>query len=112
MLGDENCFFQAIAHQLYGDESQHHKVREEAVQEVIKNSNQYRKFVAGTFDKYVSNLSADREWADNATMQATSNAFCISIDILNDSEKYHHTYCYHPMKICCKSPARSCRMHG
>ena len=48
--GDGNCFFRAIAHQLYDDESQHQKVREEAVQEVIKNSNRYRNFVAGSFE--------------------------------------------------------------
>ena len=57
----ENCFFRVIAHQLYGDELQHQKVREEAVQEVIKNSNRYRNFVRGSFDKYISNLSTDRE---------------------------------------------------
>ena len=85
--GDENCFFRAIAHQLYGDESKHHKVREEAVQEVIKNSNRYRNFVAGSLDEYVSNISTDREWADNAAIQATSKAFRISTEILNDSER-------------------------
>ena len=85
--GDGNCFFRAIAHQMYGGESQHQKVREEAVQEVIKNSNRHRNFVAGSFDKYVSNLSTDREWADNAAIQATSNAFRISTEILNDSER-------------------------
>ena len=82
-----NCFFRVIAHQLYGDELQHQKVREEAVQKVIKNSNRYRNFAAGSFDKYVSNLSTEREWADNAAIQATSNAFRISIEILNDSER-------------------------
>ena len=87
VCGDGNCFFRAIAHQLYGDESQHQKVREEAVQEVIKNSNRYRNFVAGSFDKYVSNLSTDREWADSAAIQATSNVFRISIEILNASER-------------------------
>ena len=71
---------------MYGNESQHQKVREEAVQKV-KNSNRYRNFVAGSFDKYFSNLSTDREWADNAAIQATSNAFRISIEILNDSER-------------------------
>ena len=35
--GDGKYFFRAIAHQLHGDESQHQKVREAAVQEVIKN---------------------------------------------------------------------------
>ena len=87
MRGNGNCFFRAIAHQLYGDESQHQKIREEAVQEVVKNSNSYRNFVPGSFDKYISNLSTDREWADNAAIQATSNAFRISIEILNDSER-------------------------
>ena len=85
--GDRNCFFRAIAHQLYDDESQHQKVREEGVQEVIKNSNLYGNFVAGSFDKYVSNLSTDREWADSAAIQATSNVFRISIEILNASER-------------------------
>ena len=85
--GDGNCFFRAIAHQLYGDESQHQKVGEEAGQEIIKKSNRYRNFVAGSFDKYVSNLSTDREWADSAAIQATSNVFRISIEILNASER-------------------------
>ena len=82
-----NCFFRVIAHQLYGDELQHQKVREEAVQKVIKNSNRYRNFVAGSFDKYVSDLSTDREWANNAAVQATSNTFRISTEILSDSER-------------------------
>ena len=107
MRGDGNCFFWAIAHQLYGDESQHQKVREEAAQEVIKNSNRYRNFIAGNFDKYVSNLSADREWADNAAIQATSNAFRISIEILNDSERipsytilpFHEDYVASPQHV-------------
>ena len=85
--GDGNCFFRAIAHQLYGDESQNQKVGEEAGQEIIKKSNRYRNFVAGSFDKYVSNLSTDREWADSAAIQATSNVFRISIEILNASER-------------------------
>ena len=51
MRGDRNCFFRAIAHQLYDDESQHQKVREEGVREVIKNSNLQGNFVAGSFDK-------------------------------------------------------------
>ena len=58
----------------------------EAVQEVIKNSNRYRNFVTGSFDKCVSNLPTDREWADNAPIQVTSNAFPRSIEILNDLE--------------------------
>ena len=107
VCGDGNCFFRAIAHQLYGDESQHQKVREEAVQEVIKNSNRYSNFVAGSFDKYVSNLSTDREWADNAAIQATSNAFRISIEILNDSERipsytilpFHEDYVASPQHV-------------
>ena len=66
---------------------QHQKVREEAVQEAIKNSNRYRNFAAGSFNKYVSNLAADRERADNDAMQATSSAFSISTEILSDSER-------------------------
>ena len=84
VCGDGNCFFRAIAHQLYGDESQNQKVGEEAGQEIIKKSNRYRNFVVGSFDKYVSNLSTDREWTDNAAIQATSKAFRTSIEILND----------------------------
>ena len=37
--------------------------------------------------KYVSNLSLDREWADNAAIQVTLNAFRMNIEILNDSER-------------------------
>ena len=63
------------------------KVRVEAVQKVVKNSNRYRNFVARSFYKYVSNLLTDRKLVDNAAIQATSNAFRISIEILNDSER-------------------------
>lgn len=64
------------------------KIREEAVQEVIiKNSNQYRNFDAGSFHKYVSNLSTYRKWVDNDAIQATTNAFYMSKEILNDSER-------------------------
>ena len=52
----------------------------------------YRKLLKTPIDietllQEVSNLSTDREWADNAAIQVTSNAFRISIEILNNSEK-------------------------
>ena len=52
----------------------------------------YRKLLKTQIDietllQEVSNLSTDREWADNAAIQVTSNAFRISIEILNNSEK-------------------------
>ena len=75
------------------------KVRVEAVQKVVKNSNRYRNFVAGSFYKYVLNLLTDRKLVDNAAIQATSNAFRISIEILNDSERIPSYIVYHSTKI-------------
>ena len=86
--GDGNCFFHAVSHQLFGDTSSQHLVRQAALDQVLNNPELYQDFLVnkdiGTF---ASTLSEDRGWTDNHNIQTTADAFGESIEIINSSSE-------------------------
>ena len=86
--GDGNCFFHAVSHQLFGDISSQHLVRQAALDQVLNNPELYQDFLVnkdiGTF---ASTLSEDRGWTDNHNIQTTADAFGESIEIINSSSE-------------------------
>ena len=90
--GDGNCFFRVIAHQLYGDSNYHNEVRARAVDQAVNNINDYSEFIEkGDVDEFVASLSTDREWADNLAIQAVSDAFGVTLEIINSNQQRYGT---------------------
>lgn len=95
--GDGNCFFRVIAHQIYGDSSLYKQVRAAAVQQVVQNVDQFVEFTEGQrIDDFVASLSTDREWADNLAIQAVSDAYGISLEIINSNNQRYGTSIIQP----------------
>ena len=89
VAGDGNCFFRAVAHQLFGDSSMYGEVRAKAVQEVVENPERYKEFIlAKDIDDFTLALSTDREWADHLAIQAVANGFGVTIELINSNRRY------------------------
>ena len=65
-------------------------VRQVALDQVLSNPEPYQDFVVNKdIDTFASTLSKDREWADNHAIQATADAFGVSIEIVSsNSERF------------------------
>ena len=84
MLGDGNCFFRALSHQLFGDVESHQIVRQAATDQVLRNPEFYTESLTNDdIQHFVLSLSKDREWADNHEIQAAADVFGVSIEIIN-----------------------------
>ena len=86
MLGDGNCFFRALSHQLFGDAESHQIVRQAATDQVLRNPELYTEsLINNDIQHFVLSLSKDREWANNHAIQAAADAFGVSIEIINSN---------------------------
>ena len=103
--GDGNCFFSAVAHQIFGDLSRHQEIRERAVNHIASNPGDFKDFAEdGDLDKFLSLNSNDREWADHLSIQATADAFQITIEIINSNQEQFGTRFLTPRN--CHKPRR------
>eukprot|EP01017_Pseudomicrothorax_dubius_P030849 TRINITY_DN3879_c0_g1_i2.p1 TRINITY_DN3879_c0_g1~~TRINITY_DN3879_c0_g1_i2.p1 ORF type:complete len:280 (+),score=38.54 TRINITY_DN3879_c0_g1_i2:377-1216(+) len=78
--GDGNCFFRAVADQVYNDEERHQEIRDLAC-EFIRNN--FRTMLIGEEDvnQYVEKMSSSGEWADETEVAAVCGALRINIRI-------------------------------
>ena len=82
VVGDGNCQFRALSHQLYGAESYHPAVRAAAIAQLAARPDLYADFVLGdggedathAYTRYLATMAADRAWGDHVTLQAAADA--------------------------------------
>uniref|UniRef100_A0A7S4PQM5 OTU domain-containing protein n=1 Tax=Guillardia theta TaxID=55529 RepID=A0A7S4PQM5_GUITH len=79
--GDGNCLFRAIADQLHGDESLHHREREKTVNYMEDHKDQFACFMdeSESFEDYCSRMRENGEWGGN--MEIVANASCNQMSI-------------------------------
>ena len=95
--GDGNCFFRVIAHQMYGDSSLHQVVRARAVEQVVNNIQMFIGFIEKKkIDDFVDSLSTNREWADNLAVQAVTDAYGVTLEVINSDQQRYGTRIIHP----------------
>jgi len=84
VLGDGNCFFRAISHQLYQDENRHLNIRSEAINYLILYMNDFVPFIDTskypTIEMYIERMSQDGAYVDHLAISAT--AFIINKNII------------------------------
>jgi OTU-like cysteine protease. len=83
--GDGNCLFRSIADQLEGDEENHAKYREMAVEYIKKNKEHFAPFISEDEDieKYIQDMSEDGTWGGHFELVALSAVlgvkFCLHL---------------------------------
>lgn len=74
VLGDGNCLFRAVAHQIYGDESYHAIVRAKCLDYMEVESDFFSQFVEGGKDMFPLYLQAKRTdacWGDDPEIEVS-----------------------------------------
>ena len=85
VLGDGNCFFRVLLHQLFGDTDIHQIVSQAATDQVLRNPEIYTgSLINNDIQHFVLSLSNNRKWADHA-IHAAADAFGASIEIINSN---------------------------
>ena len=80
VVGDGNCQFRALAHQLCGVEERHAPIRELVAAQLKAGRPAYAEFVGSQdYDAYVSQMSRDGTWGDHVTLQAAVDALNVEV---------------------------------
>ena len=74
MEEDGNCFYRAVARQVYGDPEKYQKVRDEVVDHVITHKSYFSSFDTD-IDKRLSEQLINCSWGGNLEIQATSELY-------------------------------------
>ncbi|CAF2143860.1 unnamed protein product [Rotaria magnacalcarata] len=75
ILGDGNCFFRAISHQLCRNETNHKTIRSTTINYLIKNKDKFAPFIDdtdSTIDKYIKRMSRNGTYADHLAVSAAA----------------------------------------
>ena len=90
MTGDGNCFFRALAKQVYLDEQEHGRARQETIRYMRDRREEFDQFVHGVdFDSYVDLMSIEGTYIEGQVeIKAAANAFNVRIKVYGRS-KYH-----------------------
>ena len=89
IVGDGNCFFRSVSHQIYHTETRHAQIRAVAIQHLI---NCPEHFIESNTDhswmQYLQNMSTLGTWADHIIIQALANSHNLRIHIIESTANF------------------------
>lgn len=90
VLGDGNCQYRALAHQLFSGVEHHADVRRTVCRQLARAADRYRGFVATDddldYEAFVARMACDGEWGDHVTLQAAADAYGTRICLVTSYE--------------------------
>ena len=92
--GDDNCFFRALAKQVYSDEQEHGRARQETIRYMREHREEFEHFVHDVdFDSYVDNMSMEGTYVEGQfEIQAAANTFNVRIKVYGRSRDHDRTF--------------------
>ena len=89
IIGDGNCFFRSISHQLYGTEDRHPQIRALAIQHLINHPEHFVEYnTHQSCLQYLQSMSRLGTWADHIIIQAVANANNLRINITENEPNF------------------------
>ena len=86
IVGDGNCFFHSVSHQLYGTEDRHPEIRALAIQHLINCPEHFMEYNTDQlWLQYLRNMSTLGTWADDIIIQAVANTNHLRINIMESA---------------------------
>lgn len=89
MVGDGNCLFRAISHQVYGTPQQHVLVRNNCIDYLQINKERFTPFVASNendFDTYLKEKRKTGVWGDHVELQALCEIYKRPLYIFSETQ--------------------------
>ena len=88
-IGDGNCFFRSVSHQLYGTEDRHPQIRALAIQHLINSPEHFVEYNTDqSWLQYLQSMSRLGTWADNIIIQAVANINNLRINITESAPNF------------------------
>ena len=88
-IGDGNCFFRSVSHQLYGTEDRHPQIRAIAIQHLINSPEHFVEYNTDqSWLQYLQSMSRLGTWADNIIIQAVANTNNLRINITESAPNF------------------------
>lgn len=75
IVGDGNCLFRAVAHQMYLDQERHGELRAKCCAHMLKYKHRFEAFCTDNFETYVKHLSNEGVWGDHLEIKALEEIF-------------------------------------
>ena len=89
IVGDGNCFFGSVSHQLYGTEDCHLQIRALAIQHLINCPEHFVEYNTDqSWLQYLQNMSTLGTWADHIIIQAVANKHNLRINITESAPNF------------------------
>ena len=87
-IGDGNCFFRSVSHQLYETEDRHPQIRALAIQHLINSPEHFVEYNTDqSWLQYLQSMSRLGTWADNI-IQAVANTNNLRINITESAPNF------------------------
>ena len=88
-IGDGNCFFRSVSHQLYGTEDRHPQIRALAIQHLINCPEHFVEYNTDqSWLQYLQSMSRLGTWADNIIIQSVANTNNLRINITESAPNF------------------------
>lgn len=89
--GDGNCQFRSLSDQFYRTSAHHKFVRQQVVDQLTSNRDDYEGYVPMDYDEYLEKMSKGGEWGDHVTLQAAADSYGVKIFVITSFKDT----CYH-----------------
>ena len=87
--GDGNCFFRAVAKDIFHTDLLHEEVRLQVVDHMKEHLDRFASYIDGDPKKHVENMARNGKWATQAEIFATASTFGVEIFVLTPiNDKY------------------------
>ena len=92
---DGNCLFRSLSHQLWEEESLHHRCRQEIMNYIESEKDHFSMFVEDdeSFEDYVERLRTNAEWGGNQEIFAAARLYNVDISIYAEDMPQMVTQC-------------------
>eukprot|EP00241_Pyramimonas_parkeae_P004953 CAMPEP_0114246076 /NCGR_PEP_ID=MMETSP0058-20121206/12254_1 /TAXON_ID=36894 /ORGANISM="Pyramimonas parkeae, CCMP726" /LENGTH=368 /DNA_ID=CAMNT_0001359207 /DNA_START=93 /DNA_END=1199 /DNA_ORIENTATION=+ len=81
IVGDGNCQFRALAHQMFQSQERHLEVRRAVHAQLRRHPKRYKNHVPGVYKDYVEQMRQPGAWGDHVTLQAMADTYRVRIQI-------------------------------
>lgn len=100
MVGDGNCQFRALSHNLFKSQERHAEVRAAVVRDVEARREEFEIYFESSreFENWLREMKRDRTWGDELTLRAACDSFGVKIHVIQSTEKGWNLM-YEPLEV-------------